>query len=111
MTHRTLLAAAVVALLAAAPSSAGAAGRPCTDSDRFLQQLRVTGASCDTGRAVMFGWARSSACIADGDGTLAERSRPCTVRRFRCTPKAAEGGVTLRCTRGRAVVRFFDSQG
>jgi len=110
MTSRILLAAAAVTLLSAAPASA-APSRACSDNDRFLQQLRVTKTSCATGRSVMFGWARSSACIhGDGD-LLADRVHRCTVRRFRCVPGRAEGGVTVRCVRQGAVIRFFDSQG
>ena len=110
MTSRILAAAIAAAALGAVPASA-APSRACSDGDRFLQQLRVTDTGCATGRRVMYGWARSSSCIhGDGD-LLADRVHVCRVRGFRCTPRAAEGGVTVRCVRQGAVVRFFDSQG
>jgi hypothetical protein len=109
-----LLATAALSLVAAAAAAApsSAASRPCSDGDRFLQQLRVSGTGCEAGREVMFAWARSSDCIRGGDGLLAERVRRCRLGAFRCVPRDAEGGVRVRCTRGERVrVRFFDSQG
>jgi hypothetical protein len=105
----TLLVCASALVAVAAPASA--ATRSCSDSDRFLQQLKATNVNCKTANAVMFGWAKSSKCISGGDGLLADRARPCTVVGFRCTPSKAEGGVRVRCTSAEAAVRFFDSQG
>jgi hypothetical protein len=109
--RKLLLTIVAVSLTASAAPAASAATRACSDSDRFLQQLKTTNLGCATGRAVMFRWARSSACIAGGDGLLAERARPCTVVGFRCIPKPAEGGVRVTCTSAEARARFFDSQG
>jgi hypothetical protein len=109
--RKFLLAAVAVSLTASTAPAASAATRSCSDSDRFLQQLKTTNLGCATGREVMFRWAKSSQCIAGGDGLLAERARTCTVIGFRCVPKAAEGGVRVTCTSAEARARFFDSQG
>lgn len=106
----TALTLAVAASLIGS-ASAPAATKACSDNDRFLQQLKATHVGCKKARKVMFGWARSSSCIKGGDGLLADRARTCTVQGFRCVPKKAEGGVRVRCAKGTASLRFFDSQG
>ena len=108
---RKLLMVVVAAALTASTAPASAATRSCSDPDRFLQQLKTTNLGCATGRAVMFRWAKSSSCIAGGDGLLADRARTCSVLGFRCVPAAAEGGVRVTCTSAEARARFFDSQG
>ncbi|MCW2967416.1 MAG: hypothetical protein JWM71_1188 [Solirubrobacteraceae bacterium] len=96
-------------LAGSAPSLA--ATRSCSDSDRFLQQLKATNVGCAKARPVMYAWARSSSCIRGGSGLLATRVRTCTVKGYRCVPHKAEGGVTVRATQGDRVLRWFDSQG
>lgn len=99
---------AVTLTAATAASSASASTRSCATSDRFLGELRATNVSCPTARTVMNAWARTRACAPGADGTLAQRARTCTVRRFRCVPRRSTP-LRVRCTRGRAVVRFIDS--
>ncbi|MCW2990517.1 MAG: hypothetical protein JWM73_1111 [Solirubrobacterales bacterium] len=108
---RKLLLVVGALTLTASTAPASAANRSCSDGDRFLQQLKTTNLGCATGRQIMFRWAKSSACIAGGDGLLADRARTCGVVGFRCVPKPAEGGVRVTCTSGEARARFFDSQG
>lgn len=107
---RLPIALAVVSALALPAASAAAATQGCSDSDRFLQQLQATNLHCRVANRLMFRWARSSACIGGGDGRLAARVRPCTIfPGYRCLPRKAEGGVTVRCNKGRHGIRFFDS--
>lgn len=100
---------AVVSALALPTAPAAAATRRCPEGDRFLQRLQATELPCRVAERLMFRWARSSACIRGGDGRLATRVRPCTiVPGYRCLPRKAEGGVAVRCTKGRRGIRFLD---
>ena len=98
-----------IALGAGSASPVAAASRSCASSDRFLGSLKADGLSCSTARTIMFAWARTASCAPGSDGTLAQRVRRCTVRRYRCAPRRAEGAVAVRCVRGGRALRFIAS--
>ena len=95
--------------LGAAPNAA--ARTSCTTGDRFLQALTADGVSCPGARRITFGWARSTGCFSGDGATLADRARACTVRGFRCRPRAASVGVRVTCTSSGRAVRFLATGG
>ena len=85
----------------AATSSAppGAAVENCRATTvAGTSQLHVTDVSCQTGRAIVAGWAKSNACSAGS-------SHPaCTVRGYRCIASRTDAGLSVNCARpGRSI--------
>ena len=92
-------------------TTVGAATRSCREGDRFIQRVRANTMTCKTAVEIALRHARADACFRGEGDLIADRATPCTVRKFRCTPSPAEGGIVVRCKRLNRSMRFFNSGG
>jgi len=102
------LAAGAIAAVPAAASARSCAGGYNPDGTKgdFYRQLVVHNVGCHAGRSVMHRWVVRMS--AGGDPT-----RTIRVRRYTCSGRSTanaedqEGGLIVRCVKGRKVVRFY----
>lgn len=109
------LAGPAIGSAAAASPATPAATRSCSESDRFIQAVKAVNLNCRIAVAIAFAHARRASCFAREGDFIFDRATPCTVtvsrKSFRCTPRKAEGGITVKCVRLGTSVRWFNSGG
>ncbi len=79
----------------------GAAAQSC-QSDTGTEQLRVTGADCDAGRAVAVAWVEKAACSGPADASRYS----CALDGYRCLGAAVDDGIAVSCSRPGSSVAF-----